>query len=433
MNFTQSSIFSIVASFGLLFVNLLINIIEARIMGPSEMGRYQVFVTTQTMFATICALGIGQSCIYFINKLKIDERKVLATSINSALLISLLAGIVLFGIILLDQEYFGKENVYYIALFSMGTSAMLINNIFTPVLLTHMEVVRNQVVKYFGRIFTLIAFALLFLLGKNLSVGFLLGLSGVTTMLGTIILYYYFYNRFSFSDGIDFPLLGRILKWGVKLAGSSIASITLTSIPVYFLTWFSSTGFEDVGYYGRANSLLVVGTVIASSIGPLLYAKWSSVEGKILASQVRRVSMLFIMVNILIAIGIIVVAPFVVELLFGKEFNAASPILQILAFSLIGNGVKEVCYGVLSSQGHPLKIMKNLCYGIILSVVANYFVIPVWGVCGCAMVTTIVTLVTAIFLMYDVTRISEIKMSDFFVAPTINELKEIITKNILKK
>ena len=433
MNFTQSSIFSIVASFGLLFVNLLINIIEARIMGPSEMGRYQVFVTTQTMFATICALGIGQSCIYFINKLKIDERKVLATSINSTLLISLLAGIVLFGIILLDQEYFGKENVYYIALFSMGTSAILINNIFTPVLLTHMEVVRNQVVKYFGRIFTLIAFALLFLLGKNLSVGFLLGLSGVTSMLGTVILYYYFYNRFSFSDGIDFPLLVRILKWGVKLAGNNIASITLTSIPVYFLTWFSITGFEDVGYYGRANSLLVVGTVIASSIGPLLYAKWSSVEGKILASQVRRVSMLFIMVNILIAIGIIVVAPFVVELLFGKEFNAASPILQILAFSLIGNGVKEVCYGVLSSQGHPLKIMKNLCFGIILSVVANYFVIPVWGVCGCAMVTTIVTLVTAIFLMYDVTRISEIKMSDFFVAPTINELKEIITKNILKK
>lgn len=429
MNFAQSSIFSIAASFGLLFVNLLINVIEARIMGPSEMGRYQVFITTQTMFATVCALGIGQSCIYFINKLKEEESEVLATSINATSIISVFAGILLFTIIIADREYFGKENIICIALFSMGTSAMLINNIFTPVLLTRMEVVRNQIVRYFGRVFTLIAFAILFYIGRNLSVGFLLGLQGVTTILATIILYIFFHKRFSFLDGINFSLLGRILRWGVKLAGNNIASITLSSIPVYFLTWFSvANGFVDVGYYGRANSLLVVGTVIASSIGPLLYAKWSTVDEKELKSQVRRVSMLFVMVNVIIAIGIIIVAPIIVVLLFGDDFAAASPVLQILAFSLVGNGAKEVCYGVLSSQGFPLKIMKNLCYGIVLTVVADYFVIPLWGVYGCAMVTTIVTLITALFLMFDVTRNTEIRMSDFFVVTTFDDLKQIITK-----
>lgn len=434
MNFTQSSIFNIIASFGLLFINLLISIIEARIMGPSEIGRYQVFVTTQTMFATICALGIGQSCIYFINKLKTDERKVLSTSINATLPIALLAGILLFVIIILNKDYFGKENVYCIAMFSVGTSAMLINNIFTPVLLTRMEVVRNQMVKYFGRVFTLIAFGVLFLFGKKLSVGFLLGLSGITTLLASALLYSYFRNRFSFQDGIDFPLLWKILKWGIKLSGNNIASLTLTSIPVYFLTWFSvSDGFLDVGFYGRANSLLVVGTVIASSIGPLLYAKWSTVEGEELVSQVKRVSMLFVIINAMIALGLIVIAPFIIKLLYGSEFVAAIPILQILAFSLIGNGLKEVCYGILSSQGHPLKILKNLCFGIVLSATANYFVIPVWGVCGCAMVTTIVSLITALMLMFDVTRISEVKMSDFLKAPSFEEVKLIITKNILKR
>ena len=58
MNFQQSSILSILGSFGLIFVNMFINVIQSRILGPEEIGRFQVFITTQTFFATICALGI---------------------------------------------------------------------------------------------------------------------------------------------------------------------------------------------------------------------------------------------------------------------------------------------------------------------------------------------------------------------------------------
>lgn len=59
MNFQQSSILSILGSFGLIFINMFINVIQSRILGPEEIGRFQVFITTQTFFATICALGIG--------------------------------------------------------------------------------------------------------------------------------------------------------------------------------------------------------------------------------------------------------------------------------------------------------------------------------------------------------------------------------------
>ena len=92
---------------------MLINVIESRVLGPSEIGRYQIFITTQNLFATFCALGLGQSCIYFINALKVDERKVLSTTINATIPIASFASLVLFAIIMLKPDYFGKENVFH--------------------------------------------------------------------------------------------------------------------------------------------------------------------------------------------------------------------------------------------------------------------------------------------------------------------------------
>lgn len=53
MNFSQSTLFNLAASVGLLIVNLLIGVVEARLLGPQEMGRYHIFLTTQTLFVTV--------------------------------------------------------------------------------------------------------------------------------------------------------------------------------------------------------------------------------------------------------------------------------------------------------------------------------------------------------------------------------------------
>lgn len=426
MNFKQSTIFSIAASLGLIIFNMLINVIESRVLGPSEIGRYQIFITTQNLFATFCALGLGQSCIYFINALKVDERKVLSTTINATIPIASFASLVLFAIIMLKPDYFGKENVWCITLFCLGTNALLLNNIFTPVLLAKMDVVKNQVVKYSTKVFTFIILLVALFIWNKLNVGFLLALSGIGSILSLSILYHYFHRRFSFQDGIDKKLFYNIVKWGVKLAGNNIASLILTSIPVYFLTWFSiSEGFLNVGYYSRANSLLIIGTVIASSVGPLLYSKWSLVKGKELKLQVRRVSLLLAFVNTLLAIGLIIFTPIFIRILYGTEYQTAAPVLRLLALTMIANGAKEVSYGILSSQGSPLSIMKNLVIGIILSAILNYFIIPQFGVIGCSVVTVLVTFTTAFLLQINITRITELSMKDFYTLPSREDVMSI--------
>ena len=136
--------------------------------------------------------------------------------------------------------------------------------------------------------------------------------------------------------------------------------------------------------------------------------------------------MLFILINMVIALGLIVFAPLLVHILYGEEFKSAVPILQILALSLVANGAKEVCYGVLSSQGAPLKIMKNLSICILMSSLINYFVIPIYGVLGCAITTVLIVFISVLLLIKDVNKISIIGFGDFFVLPRKSDLMNIL-------
>lgn len=434
MNFTQSSIFSIFASIGLLFINVFISAIESRVLGPDEIGRFQVFITTQSMFSTFCALGIGQACIYYINRLKKDEVEVLSSSVKFIIPISLLATLVLFVFLLAFKGYFGDERLDYLIYFSLGTNAMLLSSIFTPVLLTKMEVVKNQIVKYFTRVLTLVVLLIYLFSSFELTVGFLIALTGITNILTCLLLYYYLKDRIKWRLKINYPLMVDIIKWGVKLSGNNIASLILVSIPIYFITWMADDhAFADVGYYSRANALLVVGTVISSSIGPLLYAKWSGTDQEQLKSQVRRFSILFAFSNLCIAGGLILFAPLVIHIIYGSEFAPAIPLLRVLSLMLIANGVKEICYGILSSQGHPLKILKNLVIGIAISAVAYYLLIPFIGVLGCSIATVFVSFVTAVLLIIDVCKISIIRFDDFFAIPTKEDIINIINSITRKK
>ena len=127
----------------------------------------------------------------------------------------------------------------------------------------------------------------------------------------------------------------------------------------------------------------------------------------------------------LLAIGLIIFAPIFIRILYGTEYQTAAPVLRLLALTMIANGAKEVSYGILSSQGSPLSIMKNLVIGIILSAILNYFIIPQFGVIGCSVVTVLVTFTTAFLLQINITRITELSMKDFYTLPSREDVMSI--------
>lgn len=435
MNFTQSTLFNLIASVGLLFISVIINVIESRLLGPQEMGRFSIFLTTQTFFVTIFALGIGQACIYFINSLKRNIVDVVTSSVKFILPFSFLANLALFATLSFFSGYFQEDNKFYLLLFCVGTNALLVNTILIPVLLANMQVVKHQIVKYVSQITVLFALVCMLLFNIQIETGILLVLTGLSNVVSLVLLYRYLRKYIQWRHSMNLHLVKELFLWGMKLSGNNMASIILNSIPVYFLSWFSiaGEGMENVGYYTRSSTLLVAGTVVISSIGPLIYAKWSALEGDVMKEQVQRLSFLLCLFNLVVALLLVIFSKFLITLLYGSDFLPAIPVLKILAFTLVFNGVKEICYGILSSRGVPLKIMKNLFIGSVALGVIAFFLIPLFGVIGCAYATLAITALTSFLLMLDVRKVSSVLLKDFVRMPSKVEILSIINNIIFRK
>ena len=435
MNFTQSTLFNLIASVGLLFISVIINVIESRLLGPQEMGRFSIFLTTQTFFVTIFALGIGQACIYFINSLKRNIVDVVTSSVKFILPFSFLANLALFATLSFFSGYFQEDNKFYLLLFCVGTNALLVNTILIPVLLANMQVVKHQIVKYVSQITVLFALVCMLLFNIQIETGILLVLTGLSNVVSLVLLYRYLRKYIQWRHSMNLHFVKELFLWGMKLSGNNMASIILNSIPVYFLSWFSiaGEGMENVGYYTRSSTLLVAGTVVISSIGPLIYAKWSALEGDVMKEQVQRLSFLLCLFNLVVALLLVIFSKFLITLLYGSDFLPAIPVLKILAFTLVFNGVKEICYGILSSRGVPLKIMKNLFIGSVALGVIAFFLIPLFGVIGCAYATLAITALTSFLLMLDVRKVSSVLLKDFVRMPSKVEILSIINNIIFRK
>lgn len=437
MNFSKVSIFNISASIILTAINITTNIIESRILGPEGIGHLNIFVSSQTLFATIFALGIGQAAIYFINSQKISEYEILSTTIKSLIPLSALCSVVLFVFIKTLDGYFGIISNLSLTIFVLGTFSLLLTTIFRPVLLAKVEVVKSQTVQYSSALLLLInVMAVASATGGKLTIDAVLILLGISNIFALLILFYFFRKRFTFKGNINFLLLKKIMSFGVKFAASNIAVIVLTNIPILFLSFYNyelNEGFKNVGFFTRASSLLIIGTLINTSVGPLLYSKWSSYDNEQLKKNLKLTVISFNVLNICGSIFLLIFAPFLIRLLYGEAFDNSIMPLRILSLIMIFNGIKEIGYNILSSRGNPIYIFYNLLYSILVLIVGLLLLIPNYGLNGCAAAVVLSTVVSTILIMKKCSTILKVEILSLMFPIPNRQMVSIAVKSFKVK
>ncbi|MCP9612827.1 oligosaccharide flippase family protein [Coprobacter tertius] len=427
MNFYKASLFNLLASGFLSLINMIIGIIEARILGPEELGRFQLFISTQTIVVTIFSFGIGQASIYFINKLKMPIEELLTTSIKCIIPLAILSSSALFVLMHYWTEYWGEIYTPLLLLFTLGTFSTLFVLAMRPILLAKLQIKKNQFIQYISSFFLLIAISLVFYNYKSISVDILLALIGVANFVAACILFYFFRKIFNINKKINFVLFKRLVVLGIKLSGNNIAMILLTSTPLYFISWMINK--ESVGYFSRATSILVMATFICTSIGPLLYAKWTMVSEFEMRILVKKAAGVFMLINLGVGAIIFFFAPSIVNLLYGEAYTETIPLVRILSLSLVFIGVKEINYNILVSLGKAHLIFKNLMISFVLLIILLFLFIP-FGLKGSVWSVVISTIITTFMLSLDSKKVSIIKIKDFFYLMNYSEMMMMLNKII---
>jgi len=378
-------------------LSLVISILTARYLGPSNYGIITYAASIVSFVTPIMQLGLNNTLVREYVSFPDKEGEILGTSTGMSMISALfcIVGVVSFSLIANASEL---EITLVCALYSLlliFQSLGLIEYWFQYKLLS----------KYTALV-SLCAYVLisaykfvLLITGKSV---FWFAVSNALDYMIISISLFVIYKRIG----------GNKVSFSLKLARNMLRDSKYYILSGLMITLFAQTdrimlkhmvGTAETGFYSVASNCVgmtsFVFVAIIDSMRPVLLKDREDDIGR----YERGVICLYSVV-IYLAIGasvaLTILAKPVLPRLYGEEYLAAVRVLQILAwyttFSYYG-GAKDVW--ILAEGKHRYLVLLNSC-GAATNIALNYWFIPIWGARGAALASLITQFFTNVIMVF---------------------------------
>ena len=363
-----------------------------RVLGPEGVGRVNYSQSIIGYFAILSSFGIGTYAIREVAKVR--DNRYLASKLSLELLsinliTTLIAYFVFFLVIEIPvfEDYRSLLYLFSVSLVltTLGMDWLYVAN--EDYIYITIRTVALQVVSLF----------LLFVLVKSKDDVFNYALLIVLTQSGANIFNFYHSRKY-----IDFSTIKKIQV--VKhLRPICFFFITALTVTLNTLIDQSMLGFikgdYDVGLYAASIKIShIVITVMCSVIG-ILFPRLSYMIGNNDSAWIQLLDKtidLLLLLSIPCTIGLTVLREPAISVLAGSQFNKATSILAIMNIMIVLLSLSHL-FGnlVFMALGKEKWTFQVTAYGVVINIVLNYFLIPIWGAEGAA----IATVSTGVFVL----------------------------------
>lgn len=234
-----------------------------------------------------------------------------------------------------------------------------------------------------------------------------------------------FYGTFSYYTGTENARVKEASAGFGDLFKSSIP-IGLSALSFFLMSWLDGVVLaqffpeEVVGKYAIAYRVALLGSFallsINSALGPRITAFHADHDSDRIISETRKSTKLGFWITIPLIL-ITLIFPRTILGIFGEDFVSAYPAMLILLAGQFINTVMGPTGIVLQLTGHQ-RIFKNIVlFTVIFNIIANYLIIPVYGIIGAAIVNSASILIWKLWSTFMVRRIFG---STFYYLPLIS-------------
>lgn len=336
------------------------------------------------LITTVFVLGVGNANIYFINTCKLSLKLVTSNAVKFAAVQGVVLACLMGSLLWTFSEYFGGAPAIVIVLFSGGAGALVWVLILQQILTAQLAAKQIVIVNFSRTIVPLGVGSGLALCGK-LNINYALVLNSCSIFVALAILLFYLSSYISLRYPFDWHLLKRTILYGLKLAAANTLYLISLQTSVILLRWLEPNQFAHIGLYTRASTVAGLVLVIVRLMGPLLYAKWSAVNGQALTRQLEMALRCGVTYGCAMAIPVLFGGKWIILLLYGSKFLGAQNALTILAPALVLSVIFSICSSVLAGDGRAMITTWILISSLALQVVVTFVLVPVWGIKGAAM------------------------------------------------
>jgi len=322
--------------------------IIAALLVPSEFGQIQYFISIAGLAYTISLLGTGEVIsVYTAKKIKLQ---------STLILLSLIAGTIASIVILF---LFSKVEVSFLII------GFIINDIALAYLIGN---------KFFGKYSKYLITQKGLTFGLGITLYFIFGVDGI--LFGLALSYIHFIIlifKISKSSKINFPLLKTRLGFVTNnywMNAIGIAKNHLDKIIVVPLI-----GFEQLGNYALALQVYAISMVLANIIYQYTLPHDSVGE------TTTKIKILALFSSIIITVSTILLAPFIMPIIF-PEYTEVVSAIQIISLAVIPSTISLLLTSkILGNEKSRILVLTRIIFAVIfIGLVVT--LTPIYGIIG---------------------------------------------------
>jgi O-antigen/teichoic acid export membrane protein len=357
-------------------------VLIARALGPLGRGQLAAIIVWPTLLTVLGELGIVESTSYFASSMPGHERRIFAAALVMALAV---AAILVPIDLLLTQPILWRYGVAAIdagRIYALWFPPYFIMLAALGMLQGKLAITAANGIRLSLYFVTAIGVGILFVFRDltllNIVYTYLVAIA-TTALLSVAVAV----SRGWLGTMPDITTMRAMFVYGVKSHTGSLSSWANERVDIAILSLLVPAA--SLGYYAIANSLttpvLALGNAIASFAQPMLVQIKQRAEMDRLLGTLVRMTLVF---ATMVTVVLVVAAPQLVGVLYGKAFGAAVVPTRLLAVAMAILAVNRVVAAGLRAFNHPLAPGIAEFAGLVTDLVLIVVLVPALSITGAA-------------------------------------------------
>lgn len=369
----------------------------ARWLGPSGRGDYAAVTSFFGLTLVVFELGLGSSVVFHVSKFKRAHADYVWTAAGlliplalGAALVSVVLGVTIFGdsssrraafLVLPFSIVFGFAiTPAYFALQSLDLDSWNAARLSQPLIFILLIVGAHQVV--------------------TLNVSLVIILMTVSLAFQTALAWWRYARVSSQRGRFRTEHIRPMLRFGILNMSSSAPNAFNSRFDQIVLAVMVSSA--ALGQYAVAVSLSVLAAPLVMAFGHVAFP--SLARGERVLETIRTATRGSVLVSVVSIALILVAGPFLVPLIFGPGYQPVTRLLLVLAPGAAVVVVNQVLGDVLRGLGRPGVVAVCEWIGVISTIGGLVLLVPLLGVMGAALTSTVTYVIVYVFLRRAVSR-----------------------------
>jgi len=373
-------------------MNLVIAIVISRILGPAGKGEQGLILATITYIIVFLNLMGGSAIVYLVPR----------HSYSLILIPSYIWSILFSGVFYFVLMFTKLVDLQFVVHICILAALQAMTSVNSTILVGKEKINASNLIAFLQPLVIIISLVVFFVFLENMTIHAYISslyISFGVAFLTSIIYLSKFVEKFKFHKPTGYVLvIKELLRFGVLNQLAHVFQLLSFRMSFYWLEDLYST--SEVGIYSNGTSLAESIWLVGRSINLVQYARIANTDDKKYSQQLTvLLTKATIFISVLLLVVMVLLPPEFFVFIFGKGFNEVSDVIRSLAPGILFFNVALIVEHYFSGTGkYYINTIASLI-GFIGAIAFFSIFIPMYGIIGAGIATSISYFITAVVVM----------------------------------